>query len=185
MKSKILVTGMHRAGTHFIARCLAYNYGYNYYEERVIKYTKTELIDTLQEPFVLQAPFLASICHQFKDWLVVWVDRDDKEIINSLNNMRDEEGYPIYEMDIELGERKRYNATQTPKTILEIKRECWLEQRERLPDHLELHYEAFKKHPLYVKERGDWIYNEPGTKFKEKKEHGTVIRVKHSELVSR
>lgn len=151
---RILVTGPQRSGTTICARCIAEDTGHRYVDEEEIKISDMDLFHevwTEGHPLVLQAPSLAAIC----DWigrgrhtLVVWMLRPLDEILESQRRIN---------WVWEEAERFEYNVSRNDhRPIAAIKLQRWLQQRQVIPNKIEVQYHSLSAHPLWVQDRGGW-----------------------------
>ncbi len=158
--AKILVTGPHRSGTTFTARCIAHDTGHEFRAEERIHFDCRYLMQLHLEderPFVIQCPFMAHIIHTFQQVMVVWVSRDKAAVTRSLNRMHNSQnGAQIRPQLMIEAMRKKYNAQGIGKDLYDIQYENWLVQRERLPNWEQVQYESLTRHPLYWAERNNF-----------------------------
>jgi hypothetical protein len=151
---KILVTGPHRSGTTFAATAI----------QRDLKDThglvKEELCHFQQggvehwlstpNPCVIQAPFVADVCHQYPQAFIVYMLRNPEDIEKSQWKMTMKNGEKVFWPKFEMVVRGDYHTDDYSRTIAEIKYDNWQEQKQRLPNYLELEYESLCEHPLWI-----------------------------------
>jgi len=180
LRSRVYVLGQHRAGTTFIARCVAHDTGHRFYPEEAIDYTRTEKITELEQPFVLQCPFLSHVAHTLAGH-VIWCDRDDDELIASQQRMYDADGHRLYWHHIEQGERARYHALDDPRSLASIKRDCWHLQKQRLTQRgqtwQEVDYHDYDGHPLHVADRSNRYFRDVSQRIDPKPSRSDEIPV--------
>ncbi len=158
---KILVTGTHRSGTTFAASAIHHDLRdtHGLVREELVWHEalSTKYFDMwvreLDAKLVIQAPFLADICHQYPECMVVFMHRRLEEIDRSQReHMFTPDGRPVDWWRMNRQEMAKYNSDEHISSNV-IKYENWLEQRERLPHYLELRYDDLKAHPLWVDRR--------------------------------
>ena len=154
---RILVTGSHRSGTTFAASCIAHDTENIFFPEENISFGnpyKLKQFLAFHSRFVLQAPAISLFCHQYNFDLIIYMDRDIKDIILSMKSLPDRliqdqyniisELYGTYYLDYSLPYAKRmiFNNLQI----------------QHIENPVFLQYESLKKHPFWIPkpERTNW-----------------------------
>ena len=154
--SRILVTGPQRSGTTIAAKMIAKDTGYKYIDEFDFG-TKDEkgFLSTLTncKNLVIQCPAMSHLVHKVAndDTLVVMMMRDINDIVASEKRVNWSGGpYAELEKFGMTGKRAR-SFRQHGGKISELKYKRWNEeQKNKIPNYLELEYESLSKHPLWV-----------------------------------
>jgi len=157
--SRILVTGPHRSGTTIAATMIAHDTGHDLVKEEEFFYTRPEAFECLYDadygPKVMQCPFMACRIHYYPEALVVWMNRPDQEIYDSISRMTTITDRKIMFHGWFVKEFDAYHTDE--EDILKIKRENWELQKERLPHYIEIDYHTLSEHPLWIpKEKRNW-----------------------------
>lgn len=149
----ILVTGENRAGTTIAATIIAFETGHRLIVEEDVNFMPAgvEAFLATDEPKVIQAPFMSPICHQYPKACVVFVWRSPEDIKASKGRQPQ-----VFWPKFEIGRRANYHTNDYSRSIMEIALENWNEQRERLPDHLTVHFDDLRSHALFEENRTDW-----------------------------
>ena len=156
---KILVTGPHRSGTTFAATAIQHDLAeHGLIKEELCKFSQRGLEHWLEcpEPMVIQAPFASDICHQYPQAFIVFMFRNIADIEKSQWKMVMANGQKVFWPKFEMGVRGVYHSDDYTKTLAEITYENWQEQKERIPNYLELQYESLMNHPLWITDRSDF-----------------------------
>lgn len=158
---KILVTGPHRSGTTFAATAIQHDLrdSHGLIREELCRKSNFDIGKArywlMEYPgaVVVQAPFLADMCHQFPGVFVVFLHRDNVDIARSQQRMYEINGQQVIWPYIEDAELSKYHANGA---IALIKYESWQEQKKSIDHYLELDYESLRAHPLWVDDRKDF-----------------------------
>ena len=155
--NNIVVSGPQRSGTRYVSKAIAYDTGKVFVDERRILYHEFRLLLQLLKGNnqVIQCPGVCHRLHQitFKDTLIVLVKRPIKDIIASEERI----GWDQESRDLEF---KKYNKKSG--IISQIKYDFWDNfQKEKLGKRcIEVHYNKVIKHPLFVQNRTNFVWNQ-------------------------
>lgn len=140
--SKIMVTGPQRSGTTICARMIAHDTGHTYFDENQIGIDNQGLWQNLfltQSNFVVQAPGLAHVAHEFPGF-VVWMQRAVVDIIASQKRI----GWGFEDHEL-----RKYRADHGP--IAQVKYDFWREmQRSMTAKYQEVRFSDLVHHPFFV-----------------------------------
>ncbi len=151
--SKIIVTGPHRSGTTIAAKMIAADTGHRLLLEEDCNFCDAA-IDAYGGPCVIQAPFIASTCHQYNAF-IVFMMRDVTDIEASQERMINEDGSRVFWPKFEMSIRDKYH-TDYEKPVAEITYCNWNEQKLRIPNYLEVNYMDLSTHHLWLDKRTDF-----------------------------
>lgn len=148
---KILVTGVQRSGTHFISLIAAKETGYLRIVEMDFSVSEIDILKKYLtfENIVIQCPAIVERINELdlSDVLVVWVERDNEDIIASQKKM--------WTNADEFSEREKYLNTKYydfSKTLIEIKKDYFNgEIKNKIPNLITVNYNDFLKHELSYK----------------------------------
>lgn len=148
---KILVTGVQRSGTHFLSLIVAKKIGYLRIVEMDFKVSEIDILKKYLtvDNVVIQCPAIVERILELNlsDVLVVWVDRDNEDIIASQKK--------IWTNADEFSEREKYLNTKYydfSKTLIEIKKDYFNgEIKNKIPNLITVNYNDFLKHELSYK----------------------------------
>lgn len=148
---KILVTGVQRSGTHFISLIAAKETGYLRIVEMDFSVSEIDILKKYLtfENIVIQCPAIVERINELdlSDVLVVWVERDNEDIIASQKKM--------WTNADEFSEREKYLNTKYydfSKTLIEIKKDYFNgEVKNKIPNIITVNYNDFLKHKLSYK----------------------------------
>lgn len=148
---KILVTGVQRSGTHFISLIAAKETGYLRIVEMDFRVSEIDILKKYLtfENIVIQCPAIVERVNELdlSDVLVVWVERDNEDIIASQKKR--------WTNADEFSEREKYLNTKYydfSKTLIEIKKDYFNgEIKNKIPNLITVNYNDFLKHELSYK----------------------------------
>ena len=152
----ILVTGPQRSGTRITGKMIAHDTGLRFVDEEDIEFRRLDILNPLFEKggVVVQAPALSSICHEFPDNVcVVFSIRDVDDIIASQARIGWPDRYEVKELS-------HYGVTSREQPVSLVKYLHWAKQKLSIKHWVDSHYADLKDHPLWVEERGDFIWNQ-------------------------
>lgn len=152
---KILVTGYHRSGTRIIAKILAKELGYRYVDEREVGHDDFNSIEQLVHPadgssVVIQCPgaFYQSHLHgRRKRVLIVKLNRPRKDVLRS----QKKSGFN-WELDMKRNpfDVDKGNKNYSLSGALKVRDMYWKEYKDQIVNLLELDYESFSTHPMWL-----------------------------------
>lgn len=151
---KILLTGPHRSMSTIAATMIAADTGHELILEEQCWFSHRVMEGWLYDyskPVVIQAPWAASMCHQYSDVFVIFMIRPVDKIETSQQRMWEKNGKPVWWPQFEMGERSKYHTDDFATPLAQIKYENWTHQQKRLPNHLSLHSRILEEHPLFIR----------------------------------
>jgi hypothetical protein len=153
----IVVTGPQRSGTRINAKIIAEELGYKYVDEEAFGFRDEEKFRALLQPStVIQAPGLAHIAHTLPaNVLVVYMHRDIDDILTSQARIK----WPEWS---EQQERERCPIKDNARPVAALKYEHWDSVKTGAGAFIDLPYEYFSQHRLWVKDtdRKDFQWNQ-------------------------
>lgn len=165
---KIIVSGPHRAGTRLVAKCFAATLDYHFLSEdavcpwilnRTIADAEHRLLSVLDDksPMVLQAPYFSYMLGRFRweNLLVIMVRRAPPDIYRSRMRARMPGGGPVDWGRTHQRMLECYGVDKSDDMVGLVYRR-WRQDRERIPMWLEVNYQDFADHPLWVDDRSGW-----------------------------
>jgi len=149
---KILVTGTQRSGTTIVARIIASDLGYKYFDENAIGVSNVEKLQNLvkHDNIVIHCPAVSYKIHEFdgNDTAVVFVLRSKGDVLKSQKRI----GWTGAREKREL---KKYGAS-IGDCVYDVKLKFWREKQKSRVNGFEVQYESFASHPMFYSDRNGW-----------------------------